>query len=45
MLLVIGPLCGLGLVDAFEVGLVGVTSTRAYLKCQKPVALRYWYGA
>jgi len=26
MLLVIGPLCGLGLVDAFEVGLVGVTS-------------------
>ena len=26
MLLVIGPLCGLGLVDAFEVGLVGITS-------------------
>jgi len=26
MLLVIGPLCGLGLVDAFEVGLVGVIS-------------------
>jgi len=26
MLLVIGPLCGLGLVEAFEVGLVGVTS-------------------
>jgi len=26
MLLVIGPCCGLGLVDALELGLVGVTS-------------------
>jgi len=28
MLLVIGPSCGLGLVDAIELGLVGVTSMR-----------------
>jgi len=30
MLLVIGPLCGLGLVEAFEVGLVGVTSSLTF---------------